>query len=160
MPSFDIVSQVDKQEVTNAVDQANRELQNRFDFKGVDAKFEFSDDQITMTAPSDFQLQQMQEILKSKISKRDIDVKALNFQDVNVQLSNATQVVKVTQGIETPIAKDIIKLIKNEKLKVQTAIQGDQLRVSGKKRDDLQTVIAFLKEKDMSLPLQYINFRD
>lgn len=160
MPSFDIVSQVDKQEITNAIDQANRELQNRFDFKGVDAKYEFGDDQITMSAPSDFQLQQMQEILKNKIVKRDIDVKALDFQDINVQLSHATQIVKVTQGIETPIAKDIIKSIKNEKLKVQTAIQGDQLRVTGKKRDDLQTVIAFLKDKSMSLPLQYINFRD
>lgn len=160
MPSFDIVSEVDKQEITNTVDQANRELQNRFDFKDIDAQFELSDDDIVAKAPSDFQVQQMQDILRSKASKRDIDVKSLTFEDINAQLHQATQVIKVKQGIDQPTAKKIVKMIKDKKLKVQASVQGEQVRVTGKKRDDLQSVMAMLRESELDLPLQYVNFRD
>lgn len=160
MPSFDIVSEVDQQEVSNAVDQANRELKNRFDFKGVEAMFELKDQKITATAPSDFQVQQMQDILKNKISKRDIDVQALDFQPINAQLHQATQIVDVKQGIDQPTAKKIVKIIKDKKFKVQASVQGDQVRVNSKKRDDLQQVIAMLKEENLDLPLQFNNFRD
>lgn len=160
MPSFDIVSEVDKQEVTNVVDQANRELKNRFDFKDVDATFELADMKITAKAPSDFQVQQMQDILRNKASKRDIDVKALEFENINAQLHQATQVINVKQGIDQAMAKKIVKMIKDKKMKVQAQIQGDQVRVTGKKRDDLQEVIAMLRGADLELPLQYVNFRD
>lgn len=160
MPSFDIVCEVDQHEVANAVDQANRELTTRFDFKGIDASFELKDNEITARAPSDFQVQQMQDILKSKMTKRDIDVKALDYQDINAQLHQATQVIQVKQGIDQPTAKKIVKLIKDQKMKVQASVQGDQVRVTGKKRDDLQAAIAMLKEQDLDLPLQFQNFRD
>lgn len=160
MPSFDIVSKVDFQEVRNAVDQANREIKNRFDFKDIDAKFEFTDDQIVLTAPSDFQVQQMSDILRTKLAKRDIDVGALDYKEIDKALHQAKQEIGVKQGIDTKTAKDIVKLIKAEKMKVQSAIQGDQIRVTGKKRDDLQSVIALLKDKKLELPLQYENFRD
>jgi len=160
MPSFDIVSNVDDQEVRNAVDQANRELTTRFDFKDIDAEFSYQDGKINMTAPSDFQVQQMADILRNKISKRNIDVKALDFADMTVALHQAKQIVDVKQGIDSPAAKDIVKRIKNEKFKVQAAIQGDQVRVTGKKRDDLQEVIGYLREAKIDLPLQFVNFRD
>lgn len=160
MPSFDIVSEIDQHELTNAIDQANREITTRFDFKGVDATFEFKDDKITLTAPSDFQVKQMQDILANKLAKRDIDLRSLEYQKMDTNLHQAKQVVDVKQGIATEIAKKIIKFIKDQKFKVQAAIQSDQVRVTGKKRDDLQDVIAALNAEDFNLPLQYKNFRD
>lgn len=160
MPSFDIVSKVDTQEVCNAVDQANREISNRFDFKGIDAKFAYEKEEIVITAPSDFQVKQMEEILRTKLAKRNVDVGSLDCGEVNAQLHQARQVIKIKQGVDTQTAKEIVKLIKAEKIKVQAAIQGEQVRVTGNKRDDLQTVIAFLRKKDVGLPLQFENFRD
>lgn len=160
MPSFDIVSNVDMHEVTNAVDQANRELKNRFDFKDIEAEFKLDSEKITAVAPSDFQVKQMIDILKGKWSKRDLDVAALDYQEIEAALHEARQVINVKQGIDADTAKKIVKLIKAEKLKVQSAIQGEQVRVTGKKRDDLQTAIAFLREQDLGLPLQFVNFRD
>ncbi|MBX9586629.1 MAG: YajQ family cyclic di-GMP-binding protein [Gammaproteobacteria bacterium] len=160
MPSFDIVSKVDTQEVCNAVDQANREISTRFDFKGIDAKFAYENEEIVITAPSDFQVKQMEDILKTKLAKRNVDVGSLDNGEISTALHQARQVIKIKQGVDTPTAKEIVKLIKAEKIKVQAAIQGDQVRVTGNKRDDLQTVIAFLRKKDVGLPLQFENFRD
>lgn len=160
MPTFDVVSEVDKHELSNAVDQANREIDNRFDFKGTNAKFALSDDTVTLTAPSDFQVKQMQEILEAKVVKRGMDVLCLEFGEVSSNLSEAKQEAKLQEGIDKDVAKKITKAIKDSKIKVQTSIQGDKLRVTGKKRDDLQETIAFLKEKSFSLPLQFNNFRD
>jgi uncharacterized protein YajQ (UPF0234 family) len=160
MPSFDVVSEVDHHELSNAIDQANREVTTRFDFKGSDSKFERSDTQITLYTQSEFQLQQMYDILCNKLVKRGVDIAALELGKPDIQLKTATQVVTVREGIETVEAKKMIKLIKDRKLKVQAAIQGDQLRVTGKKRDDLQEAIALLKENDFGMPLQFKNFRD
>ncbi|HFQ91646.1 MAG TPA: YajQ family cyclic di-GMP-binding protein [Chromatiales bacterium] len=160
MPSFDIVSEVDLQEVRNAVDQANRVIDTRFDFKGVNASFEHNENEIKLEAEQEFQLQQMLDILREKLAKRGVDVKALDVKEPQTSLNAARQQVLVQQGIESDVAKKIVKEIKNAKLKVQAQIQGDQVRVTGKKRDDLQKVIAMLKEKDYGLPLQFKNFRD
>lgn len=160
MPSFDIVSEIDMHEATNAVDQANREIDSRFDFKGSNAKFELQDNTVTMRAPEAFQCKQMLEILQNKLVKRQIDIRCLEIAEPEVALNAARQSVTLRSGIETPLAKKIIKLIKDAKMKVQTAIQGDKVRVTGKKRDDLQAAIALLREADVDLPLQYINFRD
>ena len=160
MPSFDIVSELEQHELANAVDQANREVANRFDFKGSDAKYVLAEALITMTSPSDFQLKQMADILQNKMAKRELDLRALEFEEPAVSLHEAKQEVKVKQGIDKETAKKITKMIKEQKLKVQVSIQGDQVRVTGKKRDDLQSVITFLKGTDLNLPLQYENFRD
>ena len=160
MPSFDVVSQVNLDEVRNGVNQATREINTRFDFKGKDASFELEDNQITMRAPDAFQLNQMYDILTSKVVSRKVNVKCLQREPVQVNVSDAWQVVKVRQGIETDLARQLVKTVKQTKLKVQVAIQGDKLRVTGKKRDDLQQVIALLKETKVDLPLQHINFRD
>lgn len=161
MPSFDIVSEVDMHELANAVDQANRELTTRFDFRGVDASFEKSGDkQIVLTTDADFQLVQMIEMLKTRMVKRGIDVKCLEVKDHYGSGKQVKQEVVVRQGLDKDVSKKIVKMIKDAKLKVQAAIQGDQVRVTGKKRDDLQTVIAFLREADLDMPLQYNNFRD
>ena len=160
MPSFDVVSEVNTQEVTNAVDQATRELGTRFDFKGMDAKFELDGTTVTMRAPSDFQLKQMFDILTKRLSSRSIDIRCLQLDPPQLNVGSAWQVVKVRQGIETELAKKMVKMIKNEKFKVQASIQGDKIRVSGKKRDDLQEVIAFLKEAELDMPLQFDNYRD
>ena len=160
MPSFDVVSEMEMSELTNAVDQANKEVTNRYDFKGVDASFVLRDTTITLNAEVDFQLQQMLEILKQKLTKRDIDLKHMEIKDPVIFHKKATQSVLLQQGIAVDKAKKIVKMIKEKKLKVQAAIQGDQLRVTGKKRDDLQDVIAFLKESDLDVPLQFKNFRD
>ena len=160
MPSFDIVSEVDTHELTNAVDQANRELETRFDFKGVDAKFEREDAVITQSAPSEFQLQQMTDILRARLVARKIDVRCLEFGDIDTNLAGARQKVTVKQGIERELAKKLQAAIKDAKLKVETQINGDKLRVTGKKRDDLQAAIALLRGKDFGLPLQFDNFRD
>ncbi|MDX1754706.1 MAG: YajQ family cyclic di-GMP-binding protein [Marinobacter sp.] len=160
MPSFDIVSEVDLHEVTNAVDQAKRELGNRWDFKNVEADIEQDDKGITLSAEQDFQLEQLQDILRMTFAKRNIDSRAL-AEDGD---SKAGKLVKkhftLKQGIETDMAKKIVKMIKDAKLKVQSSIQGDKVRVTGKKRDDLQSAIALLKEAELELPLQFNNFRD
>ena len=160
MPSFDIVSKTNQHEVTNAIDQTNREVNTRFDFKGTDARVEFAKTTITLIAPSDFQLKQLDEILRNKLSKRNIDIRVLDYKNADVKLNEATQTIEVRQGIETEEAKKLVKLIKEAGLKVQAAIQGDQVRVTGKKRDDLQEVIAFLRTAKFTLPLQFENFRD
>ena len=160
MPSFDVVSEVDKHEVTNAIDQANREVSTRFDFKGTGAEFEYKDDIIHLTAEADFQLKQMMDILNLRIAKRGIDVACLDPQEFEMSGNKARQKVLIRQGIDQPLGKKINRMIKDAKLKVQCAIQGDQLRVTGKKRDDLQAVMAMLKASDIELPLQFTNFRD
>lgn len=161
MPSFDIVSEVDMHEVNNALDQSNREVGTRFDFKGIDASFELNkDSEIIVNAEADFQIQQMLEILRSKMVKRGIDIKSLKEGEVQMVGQKASMPVTVQQGIESDLARKIVKAIKGAKLKVQTAIQGEKLRVTGKKRDDLQQVIAFLKEENYGVPLQFNNFRD
>jgi len=160
MPSFDVVSEVNQHELSNGVDQANREVTTRFDFKGTGSSFELADNVITMNTESDFQLTQMYDILCNKLVKRSIDIACLEKGEPVIQARTATQTIKVNEGIETPAAKNMIKLIKQSKAKVQTAIQGEQLRVTGKKRDDLQAVIALLKDSNLEIPLQYKNFRD
>ena len=160
MPSFDIVSEVDTHELTNAVDQAGRELATRFDFKGVEARFTREENVITQSAPSEFQLQQMTDILRARLIARKIDVRCLEFGDIETNLAGARQKVTVKQGIERELAKKLQAAIKDAKLKVDTQINGDKLRVTGKKRDDLQTAIALLRERDFGLPLQFDNFRD
>ena len=160
MPSFDVISEVDKHELTNAVDQATRELTSRFDFKGVDARFELDGFVITLVAPSDFQLKQMIEILRARLTARRIDVRALDVAEPEVNLASAKQKVTVKQGIEQPIAKKIIAEIKAAKLKVETQINGDKLRISGKKKDDLQLAMALLRKSEVEQPLQFDNFRD
>ena len=160
MPSFDVVSEVNHHELSNAVDQANREVTTRFDFKGTGSNFELAGNLITMNTQSEFQLQQMYDILCNKLVKRSVDIACLEQGEPNVQLKTATQAVTVREGIETADARKMVKLIKERKMKVQAAIQGDQLRVTGKKRDDLQAVIALLKGSDFTVPLQFRNFRD
>ncbi len=160
MPSFDIVSEVDTHELTNAVDQANRELTTRFDFKGVEAKFELDDNAITQSAPSEFQLQQMTDILRTRLIARKIDARCLEFGAIDTNLAGARQKVTVQQGIERELAKKIVGTLKDGKLKVEAQINGDKLRVSGKKRDDLQAAMALLRSTEFALPLQFENFRD
>ena len=161
MPSFDIVSEVDMHEVRNAVDQSNREIDTRFDFKGVDARYELTTgSEILVSAEVEFQIRQMLDILKAKLVKRGIDIKALKEGDVELSGQKAVMRVVVQQGIESDLARKLVKMIKETKIKVQAAIQGEKLRVSGKKRDDLQGVIAMLKEASLDIPLQYNNFRD
>jgi len=160
MPSFDIVSEVDMHEMTNAVDQASREIGNRFDFKGVDASFSLKDNIVTITAEVEFQIHQMLDVLQNKMVKRGIDVISLKTADIEMVGQKASMHATIQQGIESEIARKIVKKVKEQKMKVQVAIQGDKLRVTGKKRDDLQAVIAIFKEENYGLPLQYNNFRD
>jgi uncharacterized protein YajQ (UPF0234 family) len=160
MPSFDVVSDFDAHEASNAVDQANREVTTRFDFKGSGSKFVLDGQLITLTSQSEFQLQQMLDILRQKLAKRGIDLGCMEEREAETVGSEARQTVLLRKGIESDLARKLVKMIKGSKLKVQAAIQGDQLRVSGKKRDDLQAVIALLKDADVDLPLQYENFRD
>jgi uncharacterized protein YajQ (UPF0234 family) len=160
MPSFDIVSKVDLHEITNAVDQANREVATRFDFKNTQTSFTLSAEAINLSTETEFQLQQMQEILGSKLAKRNIDIQFLEYKDPETNLRQARQEAQILQGIKQDTAKTIIKYIKDKKLKVQASIQGDQVRVTGKKRDDLQEVMAALRGEDFKIPLQFDNFRD
>jgi len=160
MPSFDVVSEVDKHELTNAVDQANRELANRFDFKGTDASFSREGDAIVASAPSEFQLKQMHDILRARLTARGIDVRCLDVDEPEVNLASARQKASVKQGIGQPVAKKIVAALKEAKLKVEAQINGDKLRVSAKKRDDLQAAIALLRKGEFELPLQFDNFRD
>ena len=160
MPSFDTVSEVDLQEVRNAVDQAHRIIDTRFDFKGVNASFEQNESEITLKAEQEFQLQQMLDILREKLAKRSVDVTAMDVKDAQISLNHATQVVLIKQGIESDVAKKMVKNIKASKIKVQAQIQGEQVRVTGKKRDDLQQVMSLLREGSYGVPLQFKNFRD
>lgn len=160
MPSFDAVSEVDTHELTNAVDQANREISNRFDFKGSDARIERAENVLTLHAESDFQIDQIAEILNKALARRGIDISCLDKANVEIANMRAQQKVTVREGIDKDLAKKIVKLVKDSKLKVQAAIQGEQVRVTGKKRDDLQQVMALLKGANLGLPLQFTNFRD
>ena len=160
MPSFDIVSEVDLQEVRNAVDQASRELRTRFDFRGVDAEFEVLDEGIRIAAQEDFQLKQLEDMLRDKLARRGVDGASLDPREIEGSGKQRRQIFGLREGIDRDSAKKITKLIKQSKLKVQTQINGEKLRVTGKKRDDLQAVMALLKEADLHLPVQFVNFRD
>ena len=160
MPSFDVVSEIDSHELTNAVDQASRELSQRFDFKNTGAEFELEETTVTMSAPAEFQLKQMLEILKLKIAKRGIDIVCLDVKDPVVNLAVAKQLVALRHGIDQETGKKVTRLIKDSKLKVQAQIQGEKVRVTGKKRDDLQEAIALLRKNTFEVPLQFNNFRD
>ncbi len=160
MPSFDVVSEIDRHELTNAVDQASRELAQRFDFKNVEAKFELEDTTITLSAPAAFQLKQMLEILRLRIAKRGIDVKCMEEKDPEVNLAQARQQVPLKHGIDAEAGRKVSRFIKDSKLKVQAQVQGDKVRITGKKRDDLQDAIALLRKSDVGVPLQFNNFRD
>ncbi len=160
MPSFDVVSELNHHEVDNAVDQASRELEGRFDFRGTDARFVLEKNQVTLEAPADFQLKQMLEMLKLKLTKRGIDLICLEVKDPEVNLARARQAVVLREGIDADNARSIQRAIKESKLKVQAAIQGDKLRVTGKSRDDLQAAMALLKGQKLEVALQFNNFRD
>ena len=160
MPSFDIVSKVNIQEVVNAVDQANRELKTRFDFKGTNSSFNLDENKITIRAPEEFQIQQMFDILTGRISGRKIDIRCLQADPIQTNVNDARQLVTVHQGIETELAKNIVQIIKQRKLKVQASIQGEKVRISGKKKDILQQVISITKEANFDVPLQFENYRD
>lgn len=162
MPSFDIVSELDKHQLTNAIDQASRIVTTRFDFKGVDARFERADKVVTMIAEADIQIQQMLDILRQALLKCGIDIACMDIKEPEQSGKTVRQVVTLREGLDQELAKRVIKLIKEKKMKVQAAIQGEQVRVTGKKRDDLQEVIALLRtEKDsLDMPLQFNNFRD
>ena len=160
MPSFDIVSEVNLHEAANAVDQASREVNTRFDFKGSGAKYELTESVITLTAENDFQLQQMMDILHLKLAKRDVDIASLKADDPQISGRQAKQTVTLIQGIDTTLARKVVKLIKDNKMKVQAAINGDKIRVSGKKRDDLQECMSMVRTGEFEQPLQFNNFRD
>jgi hypothetical protein len=160
MPSFDIVSEVDTHQFTNAVDQASRIIDTRFDFKGVNAKFERKELTVTMFAEADIQLNQMEDMLRTALIKCNIESKAMELGEMETAGKQVKKLVTMKNGLETELAKKIVKRIKDEKLKVQAQIQGEQVRVTGKKRDDLQEVIAMLRGADFEQPLQFTNFRD
>jgi uncharacterized protein YajQ (UPF0234 family) len=160
MPSFDVVSEVDKHALTNAVDQAGKVIISRYDFKGVDAKFDRKEYEITMTADNDYQLDAMLDSLRNALHKNGIGVSCLEIKPVKTSGKQVKKDIVVRTGLESELAKKIVKMIKDEKMKVQAAIQGDQLRITGKKRDDLQECIAMLRAADIDMPLQYTNFRD
>jgi uncharacterized protein YajQ (UPF0234 family) len=160
MPSFDVVSELNGHELSNAVDQANRELAQRFDFKDTGAVFELEERTVTMKAQVDFQLKQMLEILKLRVVKRGIDVAYLDVQDPQITLATAQQQIVFKEGIDQETGRQISRLIKDSKLKVQAALQGDKVRVTGKQRDDLQQAIQLLRNSKLETPLQFNNFRD
>lgn len=160
MPSFDIVSEVDLHELSNAVDQANREVANRFDFKGSNARIEQNQYELTLITPSEYQVRQMADILDGKLSKRGIDIGSLERGKITESHNEARQIIIVHHGINQEFGKKLVKQIKSSGLKVQASIQGDQVRVNGKKRDDLQQIIAMLRQNKQELPLQFTNFRD
>jgi uncharacterized protein YajQ (UPF0234 family) len=161
MPSFDIVSEINRHELVNAVDQANREISTRFDFKGADANFELTELKIQLIASEEFQLKQMVDILQLKLAKRGIELGSLEIKPPELEGRKAKQTIEVREGIETTLAKDIVKKIKDSKIKVQASIQGDKVRVTGNKRDDLQETMALLRNTpSITLPLQFNNFRD
>ena len=160
MPSFDVVSDYDAQEARNAVDQANREVNQRFDFKGTGSTYELENPVITLRSQSDFQLKQMIDILHQKLTRRGIDIACIDEKEPEITGSEARQQLILQSGIDSDLARKLVKLVKGSKIKVQAAIQGEKLRISGKKRDDLQATIRLLKDAEIDLPLQYENFRD
>ena len=160
MPSFDVVSEVEMHELKNAIDQANREVGTRFDFKGMDCSFELNNEEITLKAEGEFQLKQMRDVLRSKMVKRKIDTGALDVQNPEGSLKNTRQKILLKQGLDGDAGRKVIKLIKSGKFKVQTQIQGNQVRITGKKRDDLQAVMSMLREESIGVPVQFTNFRD
>ena len=160
MPSFDVVSELNGHEVANAIDQANRELSQRFDFKDTGARFELQEFTATLHAQVDFQLKQMLEILKLRLSKRGIDLRCLEAKEPQTTLSSAQQQVVLRHGIDQEAGKAIARLVKDSKLKVQASLQGDKVRVTGKQRDDLQAAMALLRGAKLDVPLQFNNFRD
>jgi uncharacterized protein YajQ (UPF0234 family) len=160
MPSFDVVSEVDHHELTNAVDQMNREISNRFDFKGSNAKVELKQQLMNIEAENEFQIKQMHDIIYKKLAARGIDTACLDQGKIEERGMRAYQTITVREGVDKELAKKIVKMIKDTKMKVQAAIQGEQVRVTGKKRDDLQSLIEMLKGADIELPLQFNNFRD
>ncbi len=160
MPSFDVVSEIDHHEVSNAVDQANREVSTRFDFKGTDSQFELEGNRVTLKTGAEFQLAQMLDILYSKMSKRGLDLDSMSEDEPVLMAKTATQDVSIREGIDGDLARKIVRTIKDSKVKVQASIQGDQVRVTGKKRDDLQATIQLLRDAALGQPLQFKNFRD
>jgi len=160
MPSFDIVSEIDMAEVQNAVDNANRELETRFDFRGVKASFSISKDVAKLSAEHDSQLRQLGDMLRTNLIKRGIDARAMDQQTPSNSGKTWTQVVQFKEGVDQPTSKKLIKMIKDHKIKVQVAVQGEQLRVTGKKRDDLQAVMALVKGAELEQAFQFNNFRD
>ncbi len=160
MPSFDTVSEVDHHELANAIDQVNREIGTRYDFKGSNANVELTASQLTLEAESAFQIKQISPILNEKMSKRGIDLACLEYAEVVEMNKRARQLVQIKEGLDKEVARKAVKLIKDSKLKVQAAIQGEQVRVTGKKRDDLQQVMQLLKDANLGIPLQFNNFRD
>lgn len=160
MPSFDVVSEVDRHEVSNAVDQTNREVGTRFDFKGSSAGSELAEDIVTVRGDTEFQVDQVRDILYKKAAKRGVDVASLKEDKIEISGNQARQTITVRQGIDAETAKKIVRMVKDSKLKVQASIQGEKIRVSGKKRDDLQDAIALLRKAELDLPLQFENFRD
>lgn len=159
MPSFDVVSELDAHEVRNAVDNAAKELERRYDLRGK-ASFEFKDKTVTLTAEADFMLEQLIEILKLSLAKRKIDVQCLEYKDAYASGKVVKQEVILREGIDKELAKEIVAVVKEAKLKVQASIQGEQVRITGKKRDDLQEAIALLRTQELGMPLQFNNFRD
>lgn len=160
MPSFDIVSEYDSHEASNAVDQANREIDTRFDFRGSNASFTLENENILLESDNEFQLQQMLDILNNKLTKRGIDIACLEVNEAELRGQRARQNVTLREGIDQTTAKKIVKMVKDKKMKVQAAIQGEKVRISGKKRDDLQGVMAMLRDENLDIPLQFNNFRD
>jgi len=161
MPSFDIVSEVNEVEVKNALDQANNEISTRFDFKGSDARVEYKEKVLTLYADDDFKLKQVTDILAGKLTKRQVDVRSLKYGDVEkISGNKVKQAITVRTGVEQELSKKIVRLVKDSKLKVQASIQGDAVRVTGAKRDELQSAIALVRKSITDFPLQYQNFRD
>ena len=160
MASFDIKSELDHHEVTNAVDQANRVLQNRFDFKGTGAEFSINEKQIQLSAKEEFQIHQMSPVLNESLAKRGIDLKSLNPGAVEVSGGSAQQTIDLQEGIDKDLAKKITNLVKQSKSKTQASIQGDSVRITGKKRDELKAIIQLVKDQNFDIPLQFVNFRD
>ena len=160
MPSFDVVYEVDHHELTNAVDQMNREISNRYDFKGSDAKVELKVPLLNVEGDNEFQIKQMHDIIYKKLAARGIDTACLEQGKIEERGMRAYQTITVREGVDKELARKIVKMVKDAKMKVQAAIQGDQVRVTGKKRDDLQAVIEMLKGSEIELPLQFTNFRD
>lgn len=160
MPSFDIVSEVDLHEVSNAVDQTNREVGTRFDFKGSDARVVHNQQSLTLHADNEFQVRQVLDILHLKMAKRGVDIAALKEDPVQTSGNKASMTITVRQGIDQDTARMLVKKVKEARIKVQASIQGDKIRVTGKKRDDLQLIISELRESSCDLPLQFVNFRD
>ena len=160
MPSLDIQSEIDSHELLNAIDQANRDISNRYDFKGTDSKFLLDNEEITLNSQEEFQINQMMPILKESLVKRSIDVKSLDPQKIEISNFRASQKIFLKSGIDRELAKKITTLVKQSKLKIQAQIQGEQIRISGKKRDDLQSIMTIIKDANFDIPLQFVNFRD